>query len=171
MYIHISFFTRYIFNSTSNINKDEKEFDISFFFPSFDAELFLKENENVSKFLRSNGKFLLKDFLFPYFFLSRCGLFSPFNSLSCLYLRIILFLFTFLSFVLRIISLYRRIIYFVTSSIPISRIFLLKKFLRLHHVRVPSPTFLPHLFHNILSKSFQKSFTFTLFNSFFHRKK
>lgn len=82
MYIHISFFIRYIFNSTSNINKDEKEFGISFFFPSFDAELFLKKN--VSKFLRSNGKFLLKDFLFPYFFLSRCGLFSPFNSLSCL---------------------------------------------------------------------------------------
>lgn len=136
MYIHISFFTRYIFNSTSNINKDEKEFGISFFFPSFDAELFLKKN--VSKFLRSNGKFLLKDFLFPYFFLSRCGLFSPFNSLSCLYLRIILFLFSFLSFVLRIISLYRRIIYFVTSSIPISRIFLLKKFLRLYHVLIPN---------------------------------
>lgn len=68
MYIHISFFTRYIFNSTSNINKDEKKFGISFFFPSFDAELFLKENENVSKLLRSNDKFLLKDFLFPYFF-------------------------------------------------------------------------------------------------------
>lgn len=159
MYIHISFFTRYIFNSTSNVNKDEKEFGISFFFPSFDAELFLKKN--VSKFLRSNGKFLLKDFLFPYFFLSRCGLFSPFNSLSCLYLRIILFLFTFLSFVLRIISLYRRIIYFVTSSIPISRIFLLKKFLRLHHVRVPN-FFTSSLRQHTLKKFSKKFYLYPL---------
>lgn len=64
------FFTRYIFNSMIIINKDEKEFGISyfhkFFFPSFDAELFLKKN--VLMLFRSNGRFLLKDFLFSYFF-------------------------------------------------------------------------------------------------------
>lgn len=64
------FFTRYIFNSMIIINKDEKEFGISyfhkFFFPSFEAELFLKKN--VLMLFRSNGRFLLKDFLFSYFF-------------------------------------------------------------------------------------------------------
>lgn len=74
MYIHISFFTRYIFNSTSNINKDEKEFGISFFFPSFDAELFLKENENVSSF---KWQIPFKGFLIPLLFFYRDVVYSP----------------------------------------------------------------------------------------------
>lgn len=156
------------------INKDEKEFGISyfhkFFFPSFDAELFLKKN--VLMLFRSNGRFLLKDFLFSYFFFFyRDVVYSLrlFFKLLLEYLRIILFLFTFLSFVLRIISLYRLFHYF--SHTLFRRIFLYKKFLRLHHVArfVSHPQlFLHHLFyvlfhpvpqhHTLIhTKSFQKS--------------
>lgn len=121
---------------------------MSYFHKFFFRIIFKKE-------LRSNGKFLLKDFLFPYFFflfffLSRRGLFS---------FRLILQV-TFQNYPLspyppfpRIISLYRRIIFILfLLPCPVSRIFPLKKlFLRLHHV--PSPTFLTHPSHAIIKYS------------------